>query len=523
MRKLYTLIFLLLTGIVSAQEKIDTTVVSKIKQEGFTRSQVMDILGMLTDVNGPRLTMSPGYKRAAEYTRKTMESWGLSNVHYDSWGEDFGKGWQLKKFSLQNLAPVYFPVIAYPKAWSPGIKGTVQADAVYLNIRSEDDLKKYQGKLKGKIVLFSLPTPVKPGFVPDATRFNDSTLLTMANAGSTEAFTGNRFRAPTEPQRLAYLKWELCQREGVLAVIEASPASRLEDGTLIVSGATVPYPAETPQDKRARVYSGNAPAILPQVVVSAEHYNRMVRQIERGIPVKLELTLETEFTPVEKGFNVIAEIPGTDLKDEVVMIGAHLDSWHGGTGTTDNASGSAVMMEAMRIIKSLGVSPRRTIRIGLWGGEEQGLIGSRSYVKRIMGERLDKSFPYDSIKLTPAGEKFSVYFNMDNGTGKYRGVYMQGNEAVRPIFREWMRPFEKLGASTLTLRNTSGTDHLSFDAIGLPGFQFIQDPIEYSTRTHHTTMDLYDKALEGDLKHNAVMTAVFAWLAANRDERIPRK
>jgi carboxypeptidase Q len=220
---------------------------------------------------------------------------------------------------------------------------------------------------------------------------------------------------------------------------------------------------------------------------------------------------------------VIAEIPGTDLKDEVVMIGAHLDSWHAGTGATDNASGSAVMMEAMRIIKSLGISPRRTIRIGLWSGEEQGLIGSRNYVKRVLGQRLDKTAPYDSIVLTPAGEKFSVYFNMDNGTGKYRGVYLQSNENARSVFRAWFKPFEKSGANTITYQNTGGTDHQSFDAIGLPGFQFIQDPIEYRTRTHHTSMDVYDKTIEADLKHNAVITASFAWLAANRDELFPRK
>jgi Zn-dependent M28 family amino/carboxypeptidase len=237
----------------------------------------------------------------------------------------------------------------------------------------------------------------------------------------------------------------------------------------------------------------------------------------------MEVALETEFTPAAPGFNIIAEIPGTDLKDEVVMIGAHFDSWHSGTGTTDNAAGSAVMMEAMRIIKSLGVNPRRTIRIGLWGGEEQGLLGSRQYVKRTLGVRLDKVAPYDSTHLTPAAEKFSVYFNMDNGTGKYRGVYLQGNEAIEPVFRQWLKPFEKMGASTLTLQNTGGTDHLPFDGIGLPGFQFIQDPIEYSSRTHHTSMDVYDKALEPDLKHNAVMTAAFAWLAANRDSLMPRK
>lgn len=508
-------------------EKIDTATISKIKKEGFDRSQVMDIMSMLTDVHGPRLTNSPGYQRAANYTKSTLESWGLQNVRFDTWDEEFGRGWTLKKFSLHNLSPVYSPVIGYPKAWTPGIKGTVQAEVVYLDAKTEADLEKYKGKLKGKIVLFSAPVPVKPGFKPDATRFNDSTLLVMANAGpaTTGGPGGRRFPAGMqEQQNFAFAKWDLLQKEGVIAVLEPSPASRLEDGTVLVGAATVPYAASVPNDKRARAQSANVPKILPQIIVADEHYNRMVRQLQKGQAVKAELTLETEFTATATpGFNVIAEIPGTDLKDEVVMIGAHLDSWHAGTGATDNASGSAVMMEAMRIIKSLGISPRRTIRIGLWAGEEQGLIGSRNYVKRTLGERLDKTAPYDSIKLTPAGEKFSVYFNMDNGTGKYRGVFLQNNEAVRPIFRAWLRPFEKLGASTLTAQNTSSTDHISFDNIGLPGFQFIQDPIEYSSRTHHTSMDVYDKAVEADLKHNAVMTAAFAWLAANRDGLIPRK
>ncbi len=526
MKKISTVVALVfISSFVWAQkhEAVDTAIVSKLKAEGLNKSQVMDILSMLTDVNGPRLTNSPGYKKAADYAKGKLESWGLQNVAFDTWTDDSLSGWQLKKFTLQNVSPVYSPVIAYPKAWTPGIKGTVQAEAIYLDIKKEEDLAQYKGKLKGKIVLFSLPTPVKPGFTADATRFHDSTLLQMANSGVQEAFTGRRFTAPQEPQRLAYLKWELIQKEGAIAVLEASPSSRLEDGTIMASAATVPYAAEVPNSKRKRSYSNKAPKILPQIVVAAEHYNRMVRQIQKGIPVKLELALETEVTPAVLGFNVIAEIPGTDLKDEVVMIGAHLDSWHSGTGTTDNAAGSAVMLEAMRLIKSLGISPRRTIRIGLWGGEEQGLIGSRNYVKKTFGERKDRSYPYDSIELKPAAAKFSSYFNMDNGTGKYRGVYMQGNEAVRPIFRAWMKPFEKMGASTLTLRNTSGTDHLSYDAIGLPGFQFIQDPIEYSTRTHHTSMDVYDKAVEADLKHNAVMTAAFAWLAANRDGLLPRK
>jgi carboxypeptidase Q len=516
-----TLCFLATELSAQQTEKLDTAMVSRIKEEGFKRSQVMDILSMLTDVHGPRLTNSPGYKRAAEYAKKTLESWGLQNVKFDTWDENFGRGWELKKFSLQSVAPSYYPINAFPKAWSPSIKGTVQADAIYLDVKKEEDLDKFKGKLKGKIVLFSLPSVVKVNFTPNATRLNDSTLLLMANAGAGESPSGRRFQGAQDPQRLAYMKWDLCQKEGALVVIEGS-AGYANSG-LLVSGATVPYPAEIPNAQRLRVYAADAPKILPQVVVEASHYNRMVRQLQKGLPLKLELTLQTEFSEAAPGFNVIGEIPGTDLKDEVVMIGAHLDSWHSATGTSDNAVGSSVMMEAMRIIKAMGKNPRRTIRIALWGGEEQGLLGSRSYVKRTFGERLDKSFPYDSIKLTPAAEKFSVYFNMDNGTGKYRGVYMQGNEMARATLREWIRPFEKLGTSTLTIRNTSATDHISFDAIGLPGFQFIQDPIEYGTRTHHTSMDLYDKALEPDLKHNAVVTAAFAWLAANSETKFPRK
>jgi hypothetical protein len=502
-------------------EKVDTIMVSKIKKEGLDNSQVMSILSMLTDVNGPRLTNSPGYKKAADYVKSTLQTWGLQNVAFDNWGEEFGRGWYLKKFSVQVMEPVYSSIVAYPKAWSPGIKGPIQADVVYLNVKTEEDLQKYKGKLKGKIVLLNSPTVVKPGFDADAKRFTDSELLEMANSGIQDQFRGGR--RPNTTQKLTFMKWDLCAKEGAIAVFESSPAIPLEDGTITVSGATVPYPPEVPNTQRLTPRSPAVPKILPQIVVSAEQYSRMARQIEKGIPVKVDLTLETEFTPAENGFNVIGEIPGTDLKDEVVMIGAHLDSWHSATGATDNAAGSAVMMEVMRIIKTLGVSPRRTIRIGLWGGEEQGLLGSRSYVKRTLGERLDKTMPYDSIKLTPAADKFSVYFNMDNGTGKYRGVYLQGNQNVTPIFRSWLKPFEKMGASTLTLQNTGGTDHLSFDAIGLPGFQFIQDPIDYSTRTHHTSMDVYDKVIEADMKQNAVITASFVWFAANRDGKIPRK
>lgn len=505
-----------------ATDQPDTTIVTKLRQEGYDRSQVMDILSMLTDVNGPRLMNSRGFQTAAEYSKRKLESWDIRDVHFDFWDEDFGRGWELKEFSLTTTQPTYSPLIAYPKAWTPGVRGKLKAEAVYLNIQQESDLEKYRGKLKGKIVLFSLPSPVRPSFKPDAWRHADSTLVEMAQAKATAAYRGRRFNPPSEPQRLAFLKWNLCQREGVSAVLEAS--SRLEDdGTLVVSAATVPYAAEVPYSKRLPAWHQNAPEIIPQVVVAAEHYNRLVRQLDKGVAITLEMVLQTDFTSASPGFNVIGEIPGTDLKDEVVMIGAHLDSWHSSTGATDNAVGSAVMMEAMRLIKSLGQNPRRTIRIALWGGEEQGLLGSRSYVKRKLGERLDRAYPYDSIQLTDAGEKFSVYFNMDYGAGKYRGIYLQGNESAVPVFREWVKPFHDDGASTISLRNATGTDHLSFDAIGLPGFQFIQDPLEYATRTHHANMDVFDKVVAEDLKHNSVMTALFAWMAANSEELIPRR
>lgn len=520
---LFASVFSVLQTQGQVQEKIDTAIVGKLQREGNQRSQVMEVLRMITDIHGPRLTNSPGFHKSAEYARQKLDTWGVSNIHYDYWDENFGRGWSLKSFSLQVTEPVFFPVIAYPKAWSPGFKNPVKAEAIFLDVKTEEDLAKYKGKLKGKIVLFSMPNVVKPGFTPEATRLTDSLLLTLANAPASESNTGRRFTGAGAPQRFAYAKWQFCEKEGAIALLEASPGARSKDGTLMVGQAIVPYPPDLPFAKRKSSWHADAPKILPQVVVSSEHYNRMIRQIQQGMKVVLDLRIEAEFTPEAKGYNIIGEIPGSDLKDEVVMIGAHFDSWHAGTGTTDNGVGVAVMMEAMRLIKSLGISPRRTIRIALWGGEEQGLLGSRSYVKRTFGEWLDKAYPYDSLRATEAAGKFSVYFNSDLGNGKYRGIYTQGNEKAASIFRIWLRPFDKAGATTVTLKNITGTDHLSFDAIGLPGFQFIQDPLEYGSRTYHSNMDVFDKAVESDLKHNAVMTALFAWMAATREDRFPRK
>lgn len=496
-------------------------ILAELRAQGVDSSRVMDILFRLTDVNGPRLTGSAGYQRAAEYARETLRSWGAENVDFDYWGETFGRGWELKKFSLAMTSPSYSPLIAWPKAWSPGIKGTLRADVAYLDIEKESDIDKYRGKLKDKIVLFSLPHPVRPSFKADAWRHSDSALAQMAHALPRPANQARRFSPNTEPQRLAWKKWELCLSEGVAAVLDVSP--RLEnDGTLVVTSATVPYPADTPYSRRRQAWHPDAPPVLPQVVLAAEHYNRLVRQVQAGTRVTLEMALQVQFTTPAEGFNVIGEIPGTDLKDEVVMIGAHLDSWHSATGATDNAVGSAVMMEAMRLLLTLDARPRRTIRIALWGGEEQGLLGSRSYVHRKVGVRLDRSYPYDSVKLTPEGEKLSVYFNMDYGAGKYRGIYLQSNEAARPLFEKWLQPFNGDGAATISMSNATGTDHLSFDAVGIPAFQFIQDPLEYATRTHHANMDVYDKVVPDDLRHNAIMTAWLAWQAANHETLVPR-
>jgi hypothetical protein len=323
-------------------------------------------------------------------------------------------------------------------------------------------------------------------------------------------------------QQLTPRKLEFAQKEGALAALAAG---RGDGGTFIVSSATVPQAGQTPFDQRVSAYSPDAPAIVPQVVVAAEHYTRMVRALQKGFKVKLDMQLDVEFTKADSCFNIIAEIPGSDLKDEIVMLGGHFDSWHAGTGATDDGTGVGACLEAVRILKALNLQPRRTIRVALWGAEEQGLIGSRAYVAKHFAEREGGMMVGGGgdMKMKPEYEKLSVYFNHDNGTGKFRGVYMQGNEAARTIFREWLEPFRSMGASTLTLSNTSGTDHLSFDAVGLPGFQFIQDPIEYDARTHHYNMDVYERVQADDMKQAATIMAAFAYNAAMRDEKFPRK
>ena len=517
--------------------------IERIKDEGMNRSQVMRTLSYLTDVIGPRLTNSPNMKRANEWTRDRLTEWGLQNARLEPWGP-FGRGWSLKSFHAQVTEPQAIALIAYPKAWSPGVKGgTITEDVIYFDAKNEADLLKFKGRLKGAIVLMGQPAEIKARFEAPGTRRTEKDLLRLADALDPKLIPPRR--SQTTPQQredgmFQAKRFQFLVEEGVGLLI--TPSRRGDGGTIFVQGATVPQPyVENPFDlppgtpRRASAWDVNAPKTVPQVVVADEHYNRIIRILEQKERVRMTVNLEVEFHDKDlMAYNTVAEIPGTDLKDEIVMIGAHMDSWHGGTGATDNGAGVAAAMEAVRILQALKLQPRRTIRIALWSGEEQGLLGSRYYAMQhfgTLGDGTIEAFRFTSSsqapppKLTPKPdyEKFSAYFNLDNGTGKIRGVYLQGNEAVRPIFRQWLVPFRELGTSTLSISNTGGTDHLAFDALGLPGFQFIQDEIEYSTRTHHSNQDVFDRIQADDMKHNATVMAAFIYNTAMAEEKLPRK
>ena len=507
------------------QEKVALDALNRIKEEEFNHSQVMELVAYLTDVTGPRLTGSPNLKKAQEYARGRLHEWGLLNAHLEAWGP-FGRGWSLEGFAANMVAPTFSTLIAYPKAWSPGTQGTVRGEAVFLDAKTVADLAEYKGKLKGKIVLISPERQVEPNFMPQAQRTSDEELLKLANA-KPPANEAQRFQMSQERRaraELNYRKWQLLYSEGAAVVLEPGAG---DGGTVYVTAASIPSPIDMPAEQRPHPWELNKPKVIPQAVVAAEQYNRMIRLLSRGIPVQLELNIKTHFYDQDPmSYNVIAEIPGTDLKDEVVMVGGCLDSWHAGTGATDNAAGAAVAMEVVRLLKSLNLQPRRTIRIGLWSAEEQGALGSRAYVAAHFAQRVgdanNSSAPI-RLELKPEYEKFSGYFNLDYGTGKIRGIYLQGNEAVRPIFHAWLAPFNDIGATTLTIAGIGATDHNSFDAVGLPGFQFIRDFMESNTRAAHTNMDMYEHVLEDDLKQSAVVAASFIYQAAMRDEKLPRK
>jgi hypothetical protein len=479
-------------------DRIDPDVLFRIKDEGLQRSHVMDIAEYLTDVYGPRLTGSPEIKKAADWAQTQMRDWGLANVHVETF--PFGRGWQNRRMVARALTPANYTLIAYPKAWTPGTRGIVTGEAVVAEIRSEADFATYKGKLRGKFVLASSPRDLQARFEPLASRFTPAELEELSKQPASRPRTAPSSRQIEAQRQLARKTMQFWIDEGVAAVLEPS---RGDGGTLFV------------QSGGSR--NASDPPAAPQVVLAAEQYGRIARTLEHKIPVTLQMDIDNEFLDADlNAFNVIAELPGTDKADQVVMLGAHFDSWHTGTGATDNAAGSAVMMEAMRILKATGVPLRRTVRLALWSGEEEGLLGSRAYVKEHFGDPA-------TMQLKPDQAKVSGYFNVDNGTGAIRGVYLQGNEAIAPLFSAWMEPFANMGMRTLTIRNTGGTDHLSFDAVGIPGFQFIQDEIEYGTRTHHSNMDVYERLQRQDLMQNAVIVASFVAQAANSDDLLPRK
>ncbi|HEX7847209.1 MAG TPA: M20/M25/M40 family metallo-hydrolase [Chitinophagaceae bacterium] len=509
--------FLAVVFIAAAQEKLDLDVVNKIKKEGLDNSKVMDIAFWLTDVSGPRLTISPGYSRASNWAKNKLSEWGLVNAKLEPWGE-FGKGWEQQRCYIAMTAPYYQPIIAVPRAWTgstPG-KSDIKGEVVLLKAKDTVELMQYAGKLKGKIVLTWTNAKLEPSFEADGRRYADTSLDKMAKAELRPQGQGGRGPQGqqgnnNDPARQARMNQLAVQRRMTDFLNKEKPAlvfsinARGNDGTIFVSGGGS--------------YNKDSSIAPANLMLSSDDYLKMQRLLEAGIKVEVEADVKTKFfTDDLKGYNVIAEIPGTDptLKEEVVMLGGHLDSWHGATGATDNAAGCAVMMEAVRILKTIGVQPRRTIRIALWSGEEQGLHGSRNYVKNHFADPA-------TMELKPEHSKVSAYYNIDNGTGRIRGVYLQGNKDVGPIFSKWLEPFNDMGAKTITINNTGGTDHQAFDGVGIPGFQFIQDEIEYDTRTHHTNMDTYDHLIADDLKQIAVIVASFVYNTAQRDEKLPRK
>lgn len=513
LKRLPVFFLITLPALLMAQP-VNMDVINKIRQEGLQNSKVMDIAFQLTDVTGPRVTASPGLARASQYAIKQLTDWGLTDAKLDAWG-DFGKGWELEKSYVAITAPWYKSIPAYPKTWTGGTDGPKSADVILISAKDSAGVDAYRGKLKGKVMILDNTINYKQRFKADAIRYTDAELDSMHNMVLKPVDTAamrlrmeqmrNRSRgaAGGGQRSMMSVLMELAKKEGALAMV--SSGMRNSDGTIFV--------------QQAGSYKLADPANFLDIAIGLEDYNMMVRLLRNKTPVKMDLDVKTKFqTKDTKGYNVLAEIKGTDpkLKDEIVMLGGHLDSWHGSTGATDNASGSSVMMEAVRILKALNVQPKRTIRIALWSGEEQGIFGSREYVTKTFADR-------STMKLLPEHEKLSVYYNLDNGTGKIRGIHLQENEAARETFTKWFAPFADLDAKTITISNTGGTDHLGFDAVGLPGFQFIQDPIEYSTRTHHSNMDSYDHLIEDDLKQSATIVAALVYNAAMADQKVPRK
>jgi len=518
-KNLSTVIVLALMFILpaNASEKVDYKVIAKIREEGFNHSQVMEIASYMTDVYGPRFSNSRGYNRAVKWAKKKFEQMGIS-AKIEAYGE-VGPGWENKYTSVHMHNPQYMNLIAYPKPYSKGTNGKVLSKVVYINVKelyTEKDLKKFHGKLRGWIVFTSPKRQLAPNFKPDAVCLSQEELDDMAKLHiiprkervniPLDSYMMLKIETPSDKkQSISKAKiQEYFKKEGVAVLVEPGSSkgpAAMDKGKVHVSGGR---PLAKEESKP-----------LPTIIMAVEHYNRIMRIMEKGIEVKMEVETRINFDEDDiQDYNVIAEIPGTDLRDEIVMIGGHYDGESSGTGATDNAAGCAAIMEAMRILKNLGIRPRRTIRAIFWGGEESGHLGSKAYVKRYF-------YDLEKKKKLPGYDKLSVYFNMD-WYGRFRGIFLQGNDLVRPIFEEWMKPFHDIGMSHLVPGNTGGTDHMEFVKVGLPGFQFIQDDLEFFTTTFHTNMDVYDRLVAEDLMQASVILASFAYNAAMREKKIPR-
>jgi hypothetical protein len=498
-----------------SEEPVDLSMIHRIKAEAFENSKVMDHEFYLADVHGPRLAGSPGYQEAGDWVVKRLKEYGLTNVHQEPWGP-FGRGWDYTYYAGHMIEPRYQPLIGFPMAWTPGTQGAVQGQAIYAPMTTDADLDRFKGKLKGKIVLTMRSKEVAMVMTPMGHRLTDEELSSRTQVQDPSRLANPFGRAaaapqtPEERERAAKFRNRMNQflvDEGALVVLQYGYNG--DGGTVFAAagGSRDPKDATPP----------------PMVAATPEHYNRIVRLLQHDIPVKLEFEIRARFieSPVNS-FNVIGEIEGSGPhKNEIVMLGAHLDSWHGGTGATDNGTGSSVAIEAVRILKALNVKLDRTVRVAFWGGEEEGLLGSQAYVKEHFADR-------ETMQLKPEYAKLSAYFNDDTGTGRFRGISVQGNDQVAPIFEAWLKPFHDLGATTVTgatamsNRRPGGTDHTSFDYVGLPGFGFMQDPMEYNTRTHHSNMDVYDRVQPGDMMQASAIMATFVYNAATRAEMMPR-
>ena len=501
-----------------ADGAVDEEAVAFFLEEGLKRSQVMEHLSWLCDVYGPRVTGSPNLRKAQRWAAEQFGGFGMA-PRLETWGP-FGRGWRCDHVSMSVVGDNPWPVIAYAKAWSPGVEGRVEADVVHVAAMTADQLR--EADLEGKVVLLADMRAVREPFDGISRRHDAESLLRLADSQREESQRpGPRARSARDRNsfRMGFQKrmqmLAIVQEKNPLAIVDCG--SKGAYGTVFTTGASAVNPPDTPRAERVSARDQGA-RVIPQLTIAVEHYNRMCRVLAKGVPVRVAVELRATFFDGERDdYNVVADMAGGDLAGEFAMLGAHLDSWQSGTGATDNGAGSAVVIEAARLIAAYcaqrGVAPRRTIRACLWSGEEQGLLGSRAYVRQHLGSR-----------ETPTSEaaKVSGYFNLDNGTGRIRGVYLQGNEAVAPVFRPWLRPFHVHAASTLTLDNTGGTDHLAFHGVGVPGFQFIQDEVSYDTRTHHSNMDNWDHAVADDLMQASVIMATFVWQTAQRDEPLPR-